>query len=131
MSYGYETAAPDRYELLKDFAKHNRREMTEGETVLWNALRKELKGHRFRRQHPIGDYIVDFICLSEKLVIEVDGGYHETPEQQYEDQLRTEFLQKKEYRVIRFKNEDVIFNTKETIKRIKEIITNTGSNYEQ
>ena len=92
MSYGYETAAPDRYGLLKDFAKHNRREMTEGETVLWNALRQELKGHRFRRQHPIGDYIVDFICLSEKLVIEVDGGYHETPEQQYEDQLRTEFL---------------------------------------
>ena len=57
MSYDYETAAPDRYELLKDFAKYNRREMTESETVLWNALRKIKAGVRFRRQHPIGDYI--------------------------------------------------------------------------
>ena len=129
MSYGYETAAPDRYELLKNFAKYNRRETTEGETVLWNALRKELKSYRFRRQHPIGDYIADFICLSERLVIEVDGGYHETPEQQYEDQLRTEFLQKRAFKVIRFKNEEVIFDTKDTIKRIKEILTNTDSNY--
>ena len=129
MSYGYETAAPDRYDLLKDFAKYNRREMTEGETVLWNALRKELKSYRFRRQHPIGDYIAVFICLSEKLVIEVDGGYHETPEQQYADQLRTEFLQKRDFRVIRFTNEEVIFDTKDTIRRIKEILTNTDSNY--
>ena len=129
MSYGYETAAPDRYDLLKDFARYNRREMTEGETVLWNALRKELKSYRFRRQHPIGDYIADFICLSEKLVIEVDGGYHETPEQQYADQLRTEFLQKRDFRVIRFTNEEVIFDTKDTIRRIKEILTNTDSNY--
>ena len=129
MSYGYETAAPDRYDLLKDFARYNRREMTEGETVLWNALRKELKSYRFRRQHPIGDYIADFICLSEKLVIEVDGGYHETPEQQYADQLRTEFLQKRDFRVIRFTNEEVIFDTKDTIIRIKEILTNTDSNY--
>ena len=81
MSYDYETAAPDRYGLLKDFARYNRHEMTESETVLWNALRKIRIGVRFRRQHPIGDYIADFICLPVKLVIEVDGEYHQEPEQ--------------------------------------------------
>ena len=63
MSYKYETAAPDRYDLLKTFAKYNRREMTQSETILWKALRKELRAYRFRRQHPIGDYIADFVCL--------------------------------------------------------------------
>ena len=56
----------DRYDLLKEFAKHNRKEMTQSETVLWNALRKEIRGIKFRRQHPIGDYIADFLCLTKK-----------------------------------------------------------------
>jgi very-short-patch-repair endonuclease len=67
MSYDYETASPDRYELLKDFARYNRQKMTESETVLWNALRRIKAGVRFRRQHPIGDYIADFICLPAKI----------------------------------------------------------------
>ncbi len=71
--YEYATAAPDRYNLLKEFAKKNRKEMTRSETTLWNALRKLACGFRFRRQHPIGDFIADFICLERRLVIEVDG----------------------------------------------------------
>jgi very-short-patch-repair endonuclease len=124
MSFGYETAAPDRYDILKDFARRNRKEMTASETSLWNALRHELQGYKFRRQHPIGDYIADFVCMSEKLVIEVDGCYHEQPLQQQSDQQRTTFLESKCYKVIRFKNEEVDLNIKEVINRIKEELNN-------
>ena len=103
MGYDYETAAPDRYELLKDFARHNRREMTESETVLWNALREMKAGIRFRRQHPIGDYIADFICLPAKLVIEVDGGYyHSDPRVVDENHLNP--MQKHNKRIDEYKN---------------------------
>lgn len=123
MSNGYETAAPDRYELLKEFARKNRKEMTASESTLWNVLRHEIQGYKFRRQHAIGDYIADFVCMSEKLVIEVDGGYHEQPLQQKNDQARTEFLESKGYKVIRFRNEEVDFNVKEVIVKIKETLT--------
>jgi very-short-patch-repair endonuclease len=122
MGHHYDTAAPDRYKLLKEFARNNRCAMTESETLLWNTLRKEIQGCKFRRQHPIGDYIADFICLSEKVVIEVDGGYHEQPQQQDDDQVRTEYLESKGFKVIRFKNEEVNSNLKEVITRIKEEI---------
>ena len=94
--------------------------MTVSETILWDALRHEIQGYKFRRQHAIGDYIADFVCLSEKLVIEVDGGYHEQPIQQLNDQHRTAYLESKGYKVIRFKNEEVDFNINEVIDRIKE-----------
>ena len=130
MDSRYKTASPDRYEVLKDFARFNRREMTESETVLWNALRKQIKSCKFRRQHPIGDYIADFFCLTNKLVIEVDGGYHDSPEQQISDQWRTEFLKGKGYHVVRFSNAEVNTDIDEVIRKIKEIITNIEDNYE-
>ena len=104
--------------------------MTESETVLWNALRNEFRGVKFRRQHPIGDYIADFLCLKAKLVIEVDGGYHDKPQQQLEDQWRTEFLQSKGYRVIRFTNEEVSSQLKGVISRIKEELIKIEVDYE-
>ena len=124
MGYHYETAAPDRYELLKDFAKKNRREMTESEHVLWEALRRLNCGYHFRRQHPIGDYIADFICIKKMLVIEVDGGYHSEPRQQLDDQMRTEYMESKGYSVIRFKNEEISNDLKAVIMRIKELLFN-------
>ncbi|UKK48139.1 endonuclease domain-containing protein [Prevotella sp. E9-3] len=124
MGYHYETAAPDRYELLKDFAKKNRREMTESERVLWEALRKLNCGYHFRRQHPIGDYIADFICIKKMLVIEVDGGYHNEPRQLQDDLNRTEFLESKGFTVIRFKNEEIGNDLKTVIMRIKELLFN-------
>ena len=127
MSYDYETAAPDRYGLLKDFARFNRHEMTESETVLWNALRKLRIGVRFRRQHPIGDYIADFICISAKLVIEVDGGYHQESLQQELDQQRTLFLESKGYRVIRIKNEEISNDLNEVVMRIKTEVLNQSN----
>ena len=124
MGFYYETAAPDRYELLKDFAKNNRRELTECESVLWEALRKLKCGYHFRRQHPIGDYIADFICLEKELVFEVDGGYHNEPRQQQNDQWRTESMESKGYTVIRFSNEEISNNLSEDIMRIKEQLFN-------
>jgi very-short-patch-repair endonuclease len=124
MSYKYETASPDRYNLLKAFAKHNRREMTQSETILWKALRHELRAYRFRRQHPIGDYIADFVCLSRRLIVEVDGGYHDTCEQQDDDQMRTDYLNQKGFEVMRFSNEDVDFDVKAVISMIKEKLIN-------
>ena len=120
----FETSAPDRYELLKDFAKRNRKEMTESETVLWETLRNLNCGYHFRRQHPIGDYIADFICLRRKLIIEVDGGYHNEPIQQQDDQMRTDFLENKGYTVIRFKNEEISNDLHTVIMKIKEILFN-------
>ena len=124
MGFHYETAAPDRYELLKDFAKENRREMTESERVLWEELRRLNCGYHFRRQHPIGDYIADFICLKRMLVIEVDGGYHAEPIQQQNDQWRTDYLESKGYTFIRFKNEDILRDISNVLNIIKDYLNN-------
>ena len=117
--------------MLKAYARHNRHEMTESEQTLWAALRKEFGGIKFRRQHPIGDYIADFLCLTRKLVIEVDGGYHNDPQQRIEDVWRTEFLESKNYRVLRFTNEEVNTDTRGVISRIKEELIKIEDSYEQ
>ena len=76
---GFMMAAPDRYTILKEFARENRKNMTLSETLLWEQLRRLPSTFHFRRQHIIGDYIVDFVCLEQSLIIEVDGGYHSEP----------------------------------------------------
>lgn len=94
--------------------------MTDAERVLWNAIRSELKDCHFRRQHPIGDYIADFICLRKHLIIEVDGGYHSEPRQQEDDETRTANMNKWGYTVIRFTNEEVLYDTPKVLEQIKE-----------
>ena len=118
--FGSKTASPDRYGILKTFAKENRRNMTLCERLLWDALREELREVRFRRQHPIGDYIVDFACLPKRLVIEVDGGYHSEPRQEHDDAVRTIDLNRMGYHVIRFSNEEIINDTNQVIQTIKQ-----------
>ncbi len=105
---GYKTAAPDRYGILKVYARENRRNATLAENVLWNELRNNSMGVDFLRQHIIGDYIVDFVSREEGLVIEVDGGYHSEPRQQEDDKIREEALEKMGYHIIRFTNEEVL-----------------------
>ena len=117
---GYETASPEIYDLLKKYAKSHRQEMTESEEVLWNALRDNIQGYRFRRQHAIGNYIADFACLPARLVIEVDGGYHDSPQQQEIDNIRTDYLKGKGFHVVRFTNEEVNTNIKGVIQIIKD-----------
>ena len=119
MAYSYETADEAWYKLLEEFAKENRRNPTEAESLLWELLRKKQLGKPFRRQHIIGDFIVDFMCLPAKLIIEVDGGYHNIGNQQMLDEKRTEWLEKKGYKVIRFTNEEVLSDTKNVIIKLK------------
>ena len=114
----YKTASPDRYNLLKAFARENRNNATLAEKVLWEHLRYNQLGIKFLRQHIIGDYIVDFISRESGLIIEVDGGYHSEPRQQENDTLREQILEQMGYHVIRFSNEEVLYDTDNVINQI-------------
>ena len=93
---------------------------TEAESRLWRHIRQgQLGGHRFRRQQPIGNYIVDFYCHDRKLVIEVDGGHHQ--ELQPSDDQRTQWLEAQGLRVLRFWNGEVLGNT----EGVKQAILDT------
>ena len=93
--------------------------MTLEESIIWDRLRGKQLGHRFRRQHIIGDYIVDFVCLSSLLVVEIDGKYHQEEETQQNDEVRTDFLNSLGYKVIRFTNEEVVADIDHVINQIK------------
>ena len=118
--YEYCTADILNYDLLKEFASNNRKHPTEAESILWNYLRRRSLGKPFRRQHIIGNYIADFFCLPARLVVEIDGGYHQLPLQQVDDKTRTEWLEEKGFKVIRFTNEEVIGDIESVLHRIKE-----------
>ena len=107
--------------LLIEKAQEMRKTPTVAEKILWSELRSQALDHKFRQQHLIDDFIVDFVCLSKKLVIEVDGDYHFTEEQVELDNDRAIALNKLGYKVIRFTNEQVtkdIFNVLEEIKEV-------------
>ena len=95
---------------LKNKARVLRKNQTDAEKLLRYYLKnRNLQGHKFRRQYPIGSYIVDFVCCKQKLIVELDGGQH--MEQQVYDQKRTDFLENKNYHVLRFWNNDVTTHT--------------------
>jgi len=89
-------------------AQQLRRELTDAERKLWSVLRnRQLEDAKFRRQQPIGPFIVDFVCQERRLIVEADGGQHaENPV----DERRTTFLESKGYRVLRFWNNDILNN---------------------
>jgi|SRR5690606_28527118 len=102
-----------------------RNNMTATEKMLWERLsNNQLEGLKFRRQHPILFYIADFYCHALHLVIEIDGGYHETAEQKEKDKERTALLMSNKITVIRFTNEAVLNNIDEVIKEIVVTIQN-------
>ena len=102
------TADALAYTAVENNAVKNRKPMTPAEDKLWQELKGNKLGIHFRRQHVIGMYIADFVSLKNHLVIEVDGEYHQTSEQQLVDQYRTDYLKGKGYRVIRFTNHQVL-----------------------
>ncbi|MBK6765406.1 MAG: endonuclease domain-containing protein [bacterium] len=106
-------------------AQQLRRELATSEKLLWRQLRNDQLGARVRRQHPIGPYIVDFFVPSCKLVIELDGDSHFTPEQEAHDLRRTEFLGQQGLRVLRFQNHTVKEAIGGVIERIRAEIENT------
>jgi very-short-patch-repair endonuclease len=99
-------------------ARQMRQYPTDAERALWRQLRsKQLQGARFRRQQPIGPYIADFFCPEQLLVIEVDGGQHAIAEAK--DAVRTEWLHRSGYRVLRFWNNDVLRNMEGVLEAIR------------
>lgn len=106
---------------LQDNARRLRREMTEVEARLWYQLRdRRLDGFKFRRQKPIGPYIVDFVCLDRRLIIELDGGQHAL--QVEADARREAFLLAAGFRVLRFWNHEVRANEAAVLERIHQAL---------
>uniref|UniRef100_UPI004049275D vitamin B12 dependent-methionine synthase activation domain-containing protein n=1 Tax=Gelidibacter sp. TaxID=2018083 RepID=UPI004049275D len=119
----WRTANPYNYGLLKKFANEMRFKPTDAESVLWQALSgKKLENFKFRRQHIIGNYIADFICLRENLIIEVDGGIHQLPDNVASDEERTQWLRSEGYYVLRFKNEEVLYSLESVTNKILEAL---------
>lgn len=94
--------------------------MTEAESAFWSMVKGNALGQRCIRQHVIGDYIVDFLFRKSKVIVEIDGGYHFTEEQQREDAIRQDWLEHMGYKVIRFTNEQVLFETNNVIEQLKQ-----------
>jgi len=104
-------------------ARGLRKRQTDAERVLWNKLRnKQMEGVKFRRQQPIGSYIVDFVSLERKLIIEIDGGQHNERKVREKDQEREKWLKEKGYQILRFWNNDVLTNIEGVLERIKETL---------
>lgn len=115
----------DRRNIL---ARKLRKNQTPQELKLWKILRnQQFYGLKFRRQYPIGNYIVDFICKEEKIIIELDGGQHNSLGNIEKDKIRTEFLKIKGYKVIRFWNDEVDKNLEGVFNKLKEIIIDEPS----
>ena len=101
-------------------ARDLRRNMTPAEETLWKALRyQRVGGLRFRRQHPVGRFVLDFYCPSVKLAIEVDGGIHD--QQRDRDEERIGVMNAAEIRVLRFRNEEVLNDLPSVLRRIRSI----------
>ena len=104
-------------------ARRLRREPTDAERLLWYRLRaRRLRGHKFRRQHPVGPYFADFACVEAMLVVELDGGQHAA--RVGYDERRTAFLKGQGFRVLRFWNNDVFGNLDGVLSTIVDAIEN-------
>lgn len=112
------TANLIEYELLKANARKMRNNPTPAEQALWQMVKSRQLGVAFRRQFIIGIYIADLVCLSKKLIIEVDGKYHFTEEQQKEGRIRSANLEARGFRILRFTNEQILCDPDNTINTI-------------
>ncbi len=120
-SAGYLTGNSKIIGTLLSRAKEMRRNPTKAESLLWNELRTKRIGYKFRQQHPIDNYIVDFVCLSKRLIIEVDGEIHQY---QLEKDGERELLlkEKKGFKVLRFTNNEILNNLKTVLSKIEETL---------
>ena len=124
---GVHTADPMMYGMLKERAEEMRKNPTEAEKVLWEALRANGLGVKFRQQHIIEDFIVDFYCNEFKVTVEVDGGYHNEADQMKSDKERTARLNELGYTELRFTNEEVLCDLDNVLKKIKTFCSGTPS----
>ncbi|MFD0798192.1 endonuclease domain-containing protein [Maribacter chungangensis] len=106
---------------LSERRRELRQRMTPSEAFLWNHLKsRNLDGKRFTRQHSIGNYIVDFYCASERLIIELDGEVHQNPSAVVYDTKRTSYFEEMNYNVVRFENKMVFDNLSSVIMEIRD-----------
>ena len=104
-------------------ARNLRRNSTEQEKKLWHILRnRQFYNLKFRRQFPIGEYIVDFVCEEKKIVIELDGGQHNEKLNIEKDKIRADFIKAKGYKILRFWNNEINENFEGVYLKIKEFI---------
>lgn len=113
------TTTSSKWRELKQIARDMRQQPTKAENHLWQYLRnRQINGARFRRQHSIGSFVVDFVCISQRLIIEVDGSIHDLEEQQSYDMQRQSFLEEQGFRVIRFTNDQILQDIQLVIESI-------------
>ena len=106
---------------LSDYRRELRHNLTAAEAILWTHLKgRNFRGKRFTKQHSIGNYIVDFYCASERLIIELDGEIHNRPDVAEHDEVRTEYFEKLDYKVIRFENKMVFDNLPSVLMEIED-----------
>ena len=128
VGFGYEWADPSIYPLLKKFALQNRNKPTHAEAIIWDLVKsKKIEGFKFRRQHIIGQYIADLVCLDRKLVLEIDGLIHQLIDNKESDEVRTRWLQKQGFKVIRFTNDEVINSITEVTETILNELNSQSS----
>ncbi len=120
-------ADPMLYGKLKEFALTHRKDSTIAENVLWSKLRAKKEGCKFRRQHIIGPFIADFVCLQKGLIIEVDGNYHQLPEMKISDEERTRMLNELGFEVLRVTNDEVLYQLDETLNKIHASVKNLST----
>ena len=123
----FHRANPDWYPILKEHARRMRNNPTDAEAYLWKQLKAQGLGAAFKRQCVILDFIADFYCPSANLIIEVDGGYHLQEGQHKLDEEREDRLRAKGYNILRFTNEQVLFDIDNVIKDITTMIHGTGT----
>ena len=111
----------------RDFARDLRRAPTDAEQHVWSKLRRrQLGGHRFRRQHPLGKYTVDFVCLERRLIVELDGGQHGEAGQMEHDRERDQWLKGDGFRVLRFWNHQVFEEWDDVAEEIWRCLESPG-----
>jgi len=123
----YYGAFPETFRM----AHKLRRPLTPAEKALWHEIRnRKLSGYKFRRKHPVREFIVDFFCPEKELVIEIDGKIHQLPDVNEKDENRTAELESLGLTVIRFSNEEVMHNTDEVLSKIKQALISPSPNGE-
>ena len=104
---------------LTPLAKDLRKQSTDTEQRLWQQLKtKHIGGLKFRRQQPIGPYVVDFVCFEKKIIIESDGGQHAQPEEMQNDNIRDQWFRTQGYEVLRFWDNEVLTNARGVLEVI-------------
>ena len=106
--------------LIRRYARQQRANAVQAETIMWRALRnRRCEGAKFRRQVPLGRYIVDFVCFECRLIVEIDGPTHENLEQRAADEVRDAWLSHQGFRILRLSNELVIASTELAVGQVR------------